>query len=43
MRKFLENKSLLVADCHCIHSQHEISRETIQLVQNLEPPLLHLC
>ena len=28
-RKFLENKSLLAADCYCIHSQHELSHETI--------------
>ena len=28
-RKFLENKSFLAADCHCICSQHELSHETI--------------
>ena len=28
-RKFLENKSLLAADCHFICSQHELSHETI--------------
>ena len=28
-KKFLENKSLQAADCHCIHSQHEFSHEII--------------
>ena len=49
-RKFLENKSLLAADCHCIQSQHELSHETIGsiLVKTWTPlytsvnPMVHI-
>ena len=49
-RKFLENKSLLAADCHCTQSQHELSHETIGsiLVKTWTPlytsvnPMVHI-
>ena len=45
-KKFIENKSLQAADCHCIHSQHEFSHEIIVsiLIKTWTPstPLLTL-
>ena len=45
-KKFIENKSLQAADCHCIHSQHEFSYEIIVsiLIKTWTPstPLLTL-
>ena len=42
-RRCLENKSLLAADCHGLHSQHELIHETIGciLIKTWTP--LYMC